>query len=124
MFETEIENLKRLSGIEVQIQAEGTYPTKQRTPVQNVAKWQNDGTETIKPSRFVERAMRRNQGWQRFVFPEMCNFLFGDTIALQRMGQIIAGDIMAFIDRIDTRRLSHSLVPKVKQLDRKDWTLE
>ena len=115
MLENLLTNLKRLEKTEIQIYAEGKYPTKQRTPVQNVAKWQNDGTETISPSHFVERSAREQRYWKQYIFREVLAFLYGDTIALKRAAQIVAGDIMAKVDRIDTRRLSHSFTHRIIQ---------
>ena len=122
MFEQLIAELEALEGTEIQIQAGGEYPEK-RDPdggqlhVAKVAKWQNDGTDRgVKPSRFVERAGRRNRGWASPVFKAIGRVLFknGDMMfELNDAGLKISEDISRMCDRIRTGRLKKSFRPKV-----------
>lgn len=97
------------------IWAEGEYPTKSRTPVQHVAKYQNDGTEHIKPAMFVEKAKRKHRSWQRVVFLAMAAFAMkGEIDAINQMGLRISYDINNEVNRIRTGRLKKSFRPKIK----------
>ena len=110
-----MERLKQLAASEVEIVAVGKYPTKQHPKVQDVANYQNDGTDRIKPSRFIERAEKKAGGWTKEIDRAVEAFLFdGDKTALLRLGVKVADDITAKIDRIDTRRLKGSLKVNVK----------
>jgi hypothetical protein len=116
MFEQLIAELEALEGTEIHIQATGEYPTKRRTPVGDVAVYQNDGTERIKPSKFVERAARRNRGWASPIFKAIGRVLFknGDlVIELNDVGMKVSEDIARVCDRIRTGRLKKSFRPKV-----------
>jgi hypothetical protein len=62
MLESLLKNLRSLEKTEISIRAEGEYPDR-GTPVQDVAVYQNDGTEYIKASHFVERKARSKRGW-------------------------------------------------------------
>jgi hypothetical protein len=84
------------------------------TEVQHVAKYQNDGTNTIKASHFVERAARRARGWATPVFRAVDKYLDGLEWELDTAGLKIAYDINNMVDRIDTGRLKHSFGHQVK----------
>jgi hypothetical protein len=110
------QDLQRLGRTTVEIYAQGEYPTKSRTPVQHVAKYQNDGTETIKPARFVERATGRHRGWQAPIFRAAGSFLFnnGDfNQVLTDAGLRISFDINRTVNRIKTGRLKRSFRPRI-----------
>lgn len=83
--------------------------------MQDVARYQNDGTEKIKPSKFVERAETKAGGWDREIEAAIEAYLFdGDMTALLKLGVKISDDITYMIDRIDTRRLKGSMKVTVK----------
>ncbi len=103
-------NLKKLSRMEIQIYADGFYP--KGTKVSHVAKWQNDGTEKIKPARFVETAERKH-GWATLINQSVAKYLDGDIFELIVMGRRIAGDINLEVNRIDTGRLKQSMRYKI-----------
>ena len=100
--------LQKLGNSSINIVAVGNYPTKQKTRVQEVAKYQNNGTATISPSRFVERDASAPGGWSDKREQAICRYLDGDTKALDWLGSIVARDIGIMCDRIDTGRLKAS----------------
>ena len=118
MFERLLHDLEQLEGTTVQIHGAGEYPTKARTPVQHVAKYQNDGTDRgIKPARFVERAARRHRGWQFPIFRAVGHILFRNADieqALTDAGLRVSYDINDMVNRIRTGRLKKSMRPRVK----------
>jgi hypothetical protein len=115
MLEQLREDLERLGNTTIEVYAHGRYPVKQKTPVQHVAKYQNDGTETIRASRFVQRAAGSRRGWQKPIFSAVGKFLFkksGNTDLdnlLSSAGNEIAQDINNRVDRIKTGRLKTSM---------------
>lgn len=116
MFQATIKQLIALDNTELQIQAKGNYPVKRKTKVAAVAVYQNDGTANIKPSKFVERAEKRNRSWIKPLELALRKILWrrGDSkIVLNIVGTRIARDIAKVCDRIDTRRLKKSFAPKV-----------
>ena len=117
MFEEMIRQLDELDGLEIEISAKGVYPNRQRTPVQHVAKFQNDGTEHIEPARFVEEAERRNKRWWIDRLAEGAfEFVFeGHERDLHKAGRIMARDINDAVNRIDTRRLRRSFRHVIKK---------
>lgn len=108
MFSLIRRRLNELSKTEIQILAVGNYPDKRATKVSDVAHYQNDGTEKIKPSRFVERAAESKQEWHRDLHRAIGKFLDGKEEDLTRVGRIIARDITNKCDRIRTTRLKYS----------------
>jgi hypothetical protein len=113
MFSLIRRQLNELSQTEIQILAVGNYPDKRATKVSDVAHYQNDGTENdgtekIKPSRFVERAAEAKQEWHRDLHRAIGKFLDGKEEDLTRVGRIIARDITNKCDRIRTTRLKYS----------------
>lgn len=105
-----IRNLKRLNGKSITIVAAGKYPVKAQTPVQDVAVYQNNGTDKITPAKFVEKAERQNQRkWKRKIDEAVCRFLFGDDFAMDFAADEIAEDINKAVNRIDTGRLKKSM---------------
>ncbi len=107
-------NLKKLEQSELQIQATGEYPTKSRTEVAEVAKYQNDGTDRIKPAKFVERAARKNRHWTTAWGRAVLAYIGGDRFAIDELGLKISKDISDECDRIKTGRLKKSFRPNVK----------
>ncbi len=120
MFERMIQDLERLERTEIQIQATGNYPTKRRTAVADVAVYQNDGTATIKPAHFVEKAARARGGWggqRSILWRSVGNILFHNgpfDLDLEQAGLKISADIADFCKRIRTGRLKASFLPKIK----------
>jgi hypothetical protein len=116
MFADLMKHLKEIDGLEIHIVAEGEYPTKQRTKVQHVAKWQNDGTDRgIKPAKFVEAAVRRHRGWQSPVFKALGRWMFyGEKYRLKEAGLRMAYDMNTAVNRIRTGRLKKSFRPQYK----------
>lgn len=124
MFKKLIKELYRLNGTEIEIYASGEYPTKQRTKVQDVAKYQNDGTAKIKAAHFVERAARRHRHWKWPIFHAIADILFENANmkqSLNTVGLRISHDINVMVNRIRTGRLKHSMLPRIKQKSR-SWS--
>ena len=116
MFEEQIKQLKKVDGKTLEIYAKGEYPVKAKTPVQDVAHYQNDGTRTIKPARFIEAAEKRARGWWGFITQAVSNIIAGRQVnsELGAIGKIIAKDIMIAVNRIDTGRLKKSMKWRIK----------
>jgi hypothetical protein len=112
MFEKLLEQLKKLSTKTVVIKAHGEYPNG--TPVQHVAHYQNDGTPTIKPAKFVEAAIREHRKWKTPTREAIAGFLSGNDSALENLGWRVATDINVAVNRIRTGRLKTSMRPEVK----------
>jgi hypothetical protein len=112
-----LSQLRELEKMELQISAVGTYPRKNGPKVQKVAKWQNDGTDRgITPARFVETAEDRHRGWQDFLADAIGGFVFdGELRPIRTAGRRIARDINDAVNRIDTRRLKHSMRHLIKK---------
>jgi hypothetical protein len=109
--------LSELGRTTVDVSATGVYPeTKRRTKVQDVAFYQNDGTATITASHFVERAESRANGWALFIRRDVIGYIDGNPASLNRLGEQIARDINNMVDRIDTRRLKHSMRHVIKKI--------
>jgi hypothetical protein len=97
------------------VQSKGKYPTKSRTPVADVARYQNDGTEKISPSRFIERAESAANGWEREMNESQYQYMSGAGVdVLTNVAKKIARDIHLMCDRIRTGRLKMSFVGKVQ----------
>ncbi len=114
------QRLKELDGLKIQIRGEGEYPVKARTKVQHVAVYQNDGTATIKPARFVQRAARRHRYWQMLVFRAAGRYMTGHGLGrdFNQAGLRIAYDINNAVNRIRTGRLKKSFRPHIKRAGR------
>lgn len=94
--------------------AGGKYP-KSRIPVAHNAKWQNDGTDRVKPARFVETAESANGKWRTQNNAAVWDFLTGGgDVALLKLGLRISDDISKACNRIDTGRLKGSFLPKIE----------
>jgi hypothetical protein len=106
---------KKLRKMKVVVESVGVYPDRKRTPVEDVAIYQNDGTPTIKPAKFIERAARKNNDWNRLVGEAVADFLDEDEKALDEAGRKIARDINDTVNRIDTGRLRHSMKHKIDE---------
>jgi len=118
VFEKLIKDLEDLQGTEIQIRATGEYPTSRRTKVADVAVYQNNGTETIKPARFVQKAAGKHHAWQGIIFRSIGKILFkNDNIrqALDDMGLKVSEDISRVCNRIRTGRLKKSFLPTIRR---------
>lgn len=105
--------LKKLGNSSVEIAAKGNYP-KSETKVQDVAVYQNDGTATISPSQFVERAAAIAGDWNEDIKRAVIRFINGDNSALDKLGSRVARGISKMCDRVDTGRLKASFRSEVK----------
>lgn len=100
---------------QISIESPGTYPTKARTLVSDVARYQNDGTDRITPSRFIERAEDSSDQWSEELGKAMDAYVEGGgDSALKKAGDVMAKDISDTCDRIDTGRLKRSFVAKIR----------
>lgn len=90
------------------MESPGVYPVKSKTHVADVARYQNDGTGTITPSRFIERAAESADHWEKEISDAVEMYLDGHENALGHVSGKIAGDISRMIDRIKTGRLKRS----------------
>jgi ribosomal protein L6P/L9E len=114
-MERMIDRLRTLSKTSVRIRAIGRYPVKRNTEVAAVAVYQNDGTETISPSHFVERAAAAEGDWADEIADAIAGTVEGYDAALQVLGAQVAADIGDMCDRIDTGRLKKSFRGDVEQ---------
>lgn len=116
MFKEAIQQLKKVNGKTLEVYAKGHYPVKAKTKVQDVAHYQNDGTDKIGPARFVETAEKRGDGWTGLISRAFQNILKGRSVRLElgAIGKIIAKDIMFAVNRIDTGRLKKSMRWRIK----------
>lgn len=112
-MENLIKQLEKLDGTEIVIKADGNYPDKRSTEVQHVAHYQNDGTATIKPAKFVEKAVRAKRGWATPVFKAISKYLDGLEWELDTVGLQISKDINDAVNRIKTGRLKKSFGHKI-----------
>ncbi len=105
-----LQYLEVLSDMQIELYASGEYPeTKRRTPVQDVAFYQNDGTKTIKPARFVDKAIRKARGWQSPIFRGVADIFNNGSTHMMEQALIKASfDISAATNRIKTGRLKRS----------------
>lgn len=113
-----IRRLEKINRNEIAVIAKGKYPDKRGTRVKDVAKWQNEGTERIKASRFVERTIDQKKGWSSNVKRALSGYLFkGQSGLFKSLGSVIARDISRNVDRIKTGRMKKSFkhVMRVKR---------
>ena len=90
-----------------------------RTLVADVCRYQNDGTENITPSHFIERAEAENDGWHEELDAAVTAFLAGDgEIVLKNVAKKIADDILIKCDRVKTGQLKLSFQGKIKRGNR------
>ena len=106
--------LQTLDGKRIEIRAEGVYLDKRSTPVNDVAHYQNDGTDRIKPAKFVERAARKAHHWSTSARRAIALYINDAEYSLRDLGLEISYDINVMIDRIKTGRLKKSMRPKIK----------
>jgi len=108
------QRLRDLSKSRIVVKCPGNYPTKARTPVADVCRYQNDGTDRVTASKFIERASEVNAAWNDELNDAVFHFISGggDTV-LKGVAQKIAKDISIVCDRIDTGRLKRSFVGQV-----------
>jgi hypothetical protein len=110
MLKSLMDQTRSLGNVEIKIAAQGRYPTKQKTRVQDVAVYQNNGTATIDQSQFVQRAEKANRQWLKPLQHAVSRWLFyADIIAMNKVAKIINQDIVIKIDRVDTGRLRASM---------------
>lgn len=135
MFELLIGHLRKINNREIQIYAKGHYPVKARTKVQDVAKYQNDGTDRgVTPAHFVEDAAAENDNWSKELLKAMDDAAFGTVIKsnpfaegekvkvtgvfsmdpFKELGRRIAADISRHCNRIRTGRLKRSFTFRIK----------
>lgn len=116
MLENLRNQLEQLEDKEIQVVAVGQYPTGQKTKVSDVAHYQNDGTERIEASHFVERSANDNGNWQNGIFSAVGEYLEGKEDNLERRTpRMIADDISDKCDRIKTTRLKYSFRSRIIQ---------
>lgn len=96
------------------VESRGKYPTEARTPVADVCRYQNDGTDRgITPSKFIERARAQAVGWQDEIDEALDAFFAGGgDAALMAAARKIAADISRVCDRIRTGQLKASFKGK------------
>lgn len=108
--------LRSLERTEVFVKADGSYPVRAKTKVQHVAKYQNDGTEKIKPSHFVQRAEKKYRYWHRPLDIAVGRWIFrNESRPMDRLAKEIAHGITLHVDRIDTGRLRASIRGRVNR---------
>jgi hypothetical protein len=79
-----------------------------------VCRYQNDGTETITPAKFIERARAQAVGWDDEIDASIAAFLAGGgDPALMAAARKIAADISRVCDRIRTGQLKASFQGKI-----------
>lgn len=95
--------------MELTARSRGRYPTKAKTPVVDVCHYQNDGTPTITPAKFIERAEAEADAWRDDVDRAITLFLDGaDASVMMEAARQIAADISRVCDRIKTGQLKAS----------------
>jgi hypothetical protein len=98
------------------VESPGEYPTKARTPVADVARYQNDGTEKITPSRFIERAAEESDDWSGELGDAVYRYIdSGDDSSLLAAADEMARDISRVCDRVKTGRLKRSFTGRVSE---------
>jgi hypothetical protein len=108
------QRLRNLSKSRIVVKCPGNYPDKSRTPVVDVCMYQNDGTDRVTASKFIERASEVNAAWVDELNDAVFQFISGGgDIVLRNVAQKIAKDISTVCDRIDTGRLKRSFVGQV-----------
>jgi len=91
------------------VESQGSYPVNSNTLVADVCRYQNDGTNKITPSKFIERAEAASNGWGIEMSKAQENFIDGDgDDSLQIVADLIADDISVACDRVKTGRLKRS----------------
>ncbi len=97
------------------MRSKGRYPVKSRTLVADVCRYQNDGTEKISPSQFIERAEAAADVWQDEMDLAISRYLEGggDT-ELEAAAKKIAADISVMCDRVKTGQLKASFEGDIK----------
>jgi hypothetical protein len=100
--------------VRISVESQGEYPVRSRTPVSDVCRYQNDGTEKISPSKFIERAEDAADGWDREISNGIDGYLEGSGDGpLQEAADEIAKDISTMCDRVNTGRLKRSFEGKI-----------
>lgn len=97
------------------VRSKGKYPTKSQTLVADVCRYQNDGTATITPSRFIERAEEESDGWNEEFQKAIDEYLAGGgKAAFDAAVKKIAADISRTCDRVRTGQLKASFEGKIQ----------
>ena len=79
-----------------------------------MCRYQNDGTEKITPSKFIERAENAADGWNTEISKGIDSIIDGAGVdSLKVAVDEIARDISTMCDRIDTGRLKRSFEGKI-----------
>lgn len=116
-LDRKISRLTKLRSLVVVVKSQGRYPTKARTLVADVCRYQNNGTERISPSRFIERAELEAIGWQEEKKRAYDAFLrVGGVEVLSWLANLIARDISRVCDRIRTGQLKDSFIGSVERI--------
>ena len=92
------------------VKSRGRYPTKSKTLVADVCRYQNDGTTRgITPAQFIERAEYEALGWKEEIDRGLSAFLAGNGDSeLKEAAKKVASDISRVCDRVKTGRLKAS----------------
>jgi hypothetical protein len=120
-IERKIMRLRRLQEKSLTVESPGEYPTKSRTPVADVCRYQNDGTyqngtEKITPSRFIERAAEESEDWSVELGDAVYRYIDnGDDSSLLAAADDMARDISRVCDRVKTGRLKRSFIGRVSE---------
>jgi len=93
----------------IRVRAKGQYPNG--TDVADVAVYQNDGTERIAASHFVERAAATARDWSAEIDRMLFAYLFLDVPLVPPLQ--IEQDISDTCDRVKTRRLKTSFESEI-----------
>lgn len=115
-MDRKIRRLRQLQRVTVVVRSQGRYPTKARTLVADVCRYQNDGTERITPARFIERAVAEMYEWQDEVDTALSAYLAGaGREVFAGLAKQVASDISRICDRIRTGQLKASFVGTVER---------
>jgi hypothetical protein len=95
----------------------GRYPPeKSSTLVADVCRYQNDGTDRIAASKFIERADADADGWQGEIDAAIGRYLkTGDIEHIRLLADKVAADISRMCDRVRTGQLKASFEGKVTE---------
>jgi hypothetical protein len=98
------------------VESQGRYPTRSNTRVADVCRYQNDGTDRITASKFIERAEAEADGWESEVDRAIERYLeTGDLEQMRLLADKVAADISRMCDRIRTGQLKASFEGKVTE---------
>jgi hypothetical protein len=116
MLSNLIKRTRALGNVEILVKADGSYPVKNKTKVQHVDHYQNDGTKYIKASKYVQRAEKSKRAWRTPIFRSVGRWLFFNEFRpMEQVAKRIALDIVSKVDRVDTGRLRANLKGRVNR---------